>query len=140
MSRRLKIVTLAVGVAMLAGIPGAFAGKGGNGVTGTIDLAEPLTASAVAWPAYGDSVGFQTAVEGKMANGSKLFITVVCRQDGNVVYQSSGSTDAVFNLTDQPALDWNGADADCMAYLRYKVTKGKNIEYTVLDTEGFHCY
>ena len=39
---------------------------------------------------YGGTADFDSGTSGKLASGSQLFVSVICTQDGHVVYQWSG--------------------------------------------------
>ena len=139
--RQRKVLVAIVGVALVASIPAALAGKGG-GVTGSIELMSSggLALTATSGPSYGQGVAFATTVEGKPAAKSSVYITVVCKQGTTVVYQASGSRDQTFVLADQAGqgLEWDGSDADCSATLIYKVKRGKSYDISWLDVDFFH--
>lgn len=113
--------------------------------TGTIDVMLPETSgvadleASTAGPAavYGQNVEFETTLEGQVSNKAMVYITVVCMQGTDVVYQSSGARDASFPMTDQPGLEWDGGDASCEGWLIYRVDKGKSAEITMLDMVSF---
>jgi hypothetical protein len=117
-------------------MPFAHAGK--SAVTGTIDLSASVTAS-FAGPAYGGDVSFLTSVSGKLSRHSRVYVTVVCLQEGNVVYQWSADPGFTFPLEDQAGqgLEWDGGDADCSATLVYREQKGKNTTIQFLDDTLF---
>lgn len=100
-------------------------------VSRSASLAEPGVS-------YGDEVSFATEVTG-VSNRATVYITVVCMQGLEVVYQTSGSTDESFLLMDQGGdnLSWDGQAADCGAWLQHSVKKGKGSEITNLDTDFF---
>jgi hypothetical protein len=128
--RRIALITLA-SVALSA----APALAGGSTVTGTIDVA-PSIASQLR---YGDTVYFSTTVTGRLASKSKVYVTVVCTQDGRLVYQWSAARDLGFPLVDQAGagLDWRGGAASCEATLVYKVPDGRSYAYYWLDQTTF---
>jgi hypothetical protein len=128
--RRIALIALA-GVALSA----SPAAAGGSNVTGSIEVA-PSTASQMS---YGDTVYFATTVEGRLAPKSKVYVTVVCSQDGRLVYQYSGSRDYGFPLVDQAGagLEWPGGSASCEATLIYKVPTGRSYTYYWLDQTMF---
>ena len=103
------------------------------------DPASAASSDTASYPAYGDEVHFRAPVEGRMAKGSMVYITVVCQQDGAAVYHVSGAVDAGFELDDVPnqTLYWDGGSATCTAKLLYRVQKGKNITTTLLDSITF---
>ena len=150
MARRMKTFLLVIGLVLVLGVAPALAGKGGNGngggnnaITGSIALmADGAARAAAAGPTYGDTVMFDTTVEGKMAPKSRVYITVVCFQGGDVVYQYSGAADASYPLTDQAGqgLEWDGGEADCEARFIYEVAKGKGYDRQWLDADDFHTY
>lgn len=139
MFRRLLIAFVAM-TAIFAAPIGA-APKDKSGPTGTIALAEaPEAASAAAaGPQYGDHVSFDTTVNGKVDKHAQVYITVVCTQGSTVVYQWSAAVDFDFPLEDQAGqgLEWDTGDADCEASLIYRVEKGRNTTYMVLDATAF---
>ena len=120
----------------------ALAGpKRDTGLSGTIELVAGSSELAVAasnptTPNYGETVWFATTVNGNTKANSLLYVSVVCTQDGTVVYQSSGTPDFGFPLADQ-GLGWDGSNADCAAALIYRVQKGKNVNISILDQADF---
>lgn len=122
------VLTAAAGVS-LAGAPS---------VSGTIDLqggdqrTSPLT--------YGTDVAFAASVSGKVDAKASTYITVVCQQEGHVVYQWS-SQDLAFNfpLVDQAGqgLDWDGTAAECQAALTYRIDRKNAAVIQTLDTVTF---
>lgn len=138
MFRRLLIAFVAM-TAIFAAPIGA-APKDKSGPTGTIALADaPEAATAATGPQYGDHVSFETTVNGKVDKHAKIYITVVCMQEATVVYQWSAAVDYTFPLEDQAGqgLEWNQGDAECEASLIYRVEKGRNTTYMVLDSTAF---
>lgn len=111
------------------------AAAGGSTVTGTIEVA-PSIASQMR---YGDTVSFITTVEGRLASKSKVYVTVVCEQDGRLVYQWSAPRDFGFPLVDQEGagLEWPRGAASCEATLVYKVPTGRSYTYSWLDQTTF---
>jgi hypothetical protein len=126
MLKRLSLALLAAASVAVVSTP-AFAGS--SGVTGTISLggANKTAATTSAWPAYGDTVGFATTVQGKASPKGNVYVTTVCLQGSTVVYQASGAAGSDFALSDQggQGLDWNGGAANCIAVLVYRVDGGK---------------
>ena len=115
-----------------------------SGPRGSIAVASTEDAAATADGSpglqYDGTVAFATTVEGKISSQARIYVTVVCWQDANVVYQWSAAPDFQFPLTDQAGqgLEWNGGDAFCEAWLIYRVEKGKAAEITVLATTSFN--
>lgn len=142
--RKATLVPAAVLAGLLSLLVASPAGAAKQqGPTGTIELmaAEaPAAASSAAVPsayAYGDSVEFETTLEGRVSSKAIVYVTVVCMQDGDVVYQYSGDRQGSFPLADQAGLEWNGGDASCEAWLIYRVEKGRSAEITMLDMVAF---
>lgn len=114
-----------------------------QGPTGTIELmpdgaaAATVDAASTAAYQYGESVAFQTTVDGRVSAKATVYVTVVCMQGNEVVYQYSGDRDGSFPLADQAGLEWDGGDASCEAWLIYRVEKGKSAEITMLDMVPF---
>jgi len=114
-----------------------------SGPTGTIDLktsgtqqlSAPLGSTSYR---YGGNVEFQTSVNGRTSGGT-LYVSVVCLQGSNVVYQWSGDPAASYPLTDQAGdgLNWDGGAASCSGSLIYRVQKGKGFVFTTLDSVPF---
>ena len=82
---------------------------------------------------YGGTVSFDTTVSGRMAPKGYLANSVVCLQNGNIVYQSSTvDLSAGFELVDGlgNGLEWDGGPASCIGALVYRID-GRNptIEY-----------
>lgn len=130
----------------------SFAGK--SVVTGTLEMATPLTAEIMVdgvaadsftdgYPHYGDEVGFLVSLDGRVSAKSRTIVTVQCKQTTDqgwfVVYQSGSDTDYVFKLSDQDYdyLDWDGGAAQCHAELLYRESTGKNTATWILDTDDF---
>lgn len=113
--------------------PSASAAK--SSVTGTIDLA---TQGDIY---YGQTVSFNTSVQGRLAPKGYTYIRVVCWTDPqNVVYQwSSVDLDFAFPLSDQPGqgLVWNSEPATCIADLVYRIDGQRNITIESLDSVYF---
>ncbi len=104
--------------------------------TGTIEIV-----SALAGPSYGDTVNLTTTIDGKVSRNSRVYVTVICRQDV-VVYQWSKWNDSgeySFPLRDQAGqgLDWDGGPASCEASLIYRVEKGRSAQLSTLDAVEF---
>ena len=114
-----------------------------SGPTGTIELMQSAetaarsvdrTDSSLTGLTYGDQARFHTTVDGGSKKGY-TYISLVCTQDESVVYQSSGYPEYSFPLQDPESrsLEWDStADADCEAWLIYRVDKGKSSEITML--------
>jgi hypothetical protein len=120
----------------------ALAGKtSGTAITGTIDLvnATRVASTDTAWPRYGDVVGFQTSVTGRLAAKSTVYVNVVCLQGTTVVYQASAPQGESFSLADQAGqgLEWDGTAADCIGSLVYRVDTGKTATITYLAQDAF---
>lgn len=145
MSRFPLAIAITVALSLLFTSAASAAPKRDGGPSGTIALAtagadtESFAASSSDSPSYGDTVWFDTTVEGKTASNSMIYILLACWQDGVVVYQSSAAPDSGFPLVDQGStqLEWHGGGADCTASLIYRVEKGKNVSITVLDQTHF---
>ena len=138
---RRMVVLAALALMVTVALP-ALAAKPAA-VTGDIELMPAaqarVAADGAAGPTYGGYAEFVTDVNGKMASNSTLYVTVVCRQGSEVVYQWSAAPNFAFPLHDQPGqgLEWNGGDADCSASLIYKIEKGRKYTLTTLDTALF---
>lgn len=118
--------------------------KRDTGLSGTIELAtdsgsseSTAAASDSGTMSYGQTARFSTTVNGSTHSNSDLYVSVVCAQDGSVVYKSSAAPEFGFPLVDQAGLEWDGADADCAASLVYRVQKGKKVTINVLDRTYF---
>ena len=92
--------------------------------TGTIELDQDSLS-------YGDTATFTCTVEGKQSPKAKVYVTVVCLQDGEAVYQKSGPPDSDFVLTDLAGLEWDGGPADGIAALIYRVDRREDIIVTL---------
>jgi hypothetical protein len=94
-------------------------------------------------PTYGGDADFHTEVRGKISDKARIYVSLACSQDNDLVYlssQFSSTGDYSFALTDQAGqgLNWeNGGDAECEAWLIYRVEKGKKSEITVLSKTTF---
>jgi hypothetical protein len=134
-----KLLLTAALVGLVAVVPGpAVAGGKGSTVTGSIELASGsrVASDGSTSPRYGQSVAFATTVEGRLASKSKVYVTVVCVQDGRVVYQWSADPGFTFPLQDQAGLEWNGGGASCSATLIYRIDRREDI-ITWLDQTSF---
>ena len=138
--RTATTAALLTGVALAVGVAPAFAAPSG-GPTGSIELeaASLRTADASTGPQYNSTVGFATTVEGRISSQARTYVTVICWQGDNVVYQYSAAPDFDFPLVDQAGqgLEWDGGAASCDASLIYRVEKGRSAEITVLDAVLF---
>lgn len=145
MPRKSILVALTLALSLLFTSTAYAAPTRDSGPSGTIDLAatsgsDPsIVAFGAVGPRYGDTVWFATSVNGKTAKGSMVYVSVVCNQDGTIVYQWSAAPDFGFPLVDQAGqgLEWDGTDASCRASLIYLVEKGRTVELTVLDQTIF---
>lgn len=145
MTKKLLIVLVA-SATFFAGGDIALAARGGNGgdgkagPTGSIELTEPgvqvVAAVGAADAAYGDTVHFDTEVT-NASTKAQVYVTIVCMQDADVVFQVSGDRDDGFELTDRAGLVWDGGPADCEAWLIHRVKKGRGYEITYLDMDPF---
>jgi hypothetical protein len=131
-----KLLVTAVLVGLVAVIAGPATARGGSSVTGTIALSSTSRLAAGAGPRYGENVRFDTTVDGRLASNSKVYVTVVCSQDGRVVYQWSADPGFTFPLQDQAGLEWNGGAAACSATLIYRIYKKEDV-ITWLDQTAF---
>lgn len=125
---------------LIVGASAATAAKP-SGPTGSIELAaDSGEALAVARASYGvaynDTVSFDTTVDGAGPK-AQVYITVICMQGRDVVYQVSGAVDADFTLDDRAGLVWDGGAADCEAHLVHRVKQGRGYEITYLDMDAF---
>jgi hypothetical protein len=124
-------------------ILGAFAGPalaGKSIPTGDIELAGSTERVAGGNEIrYGEAVAFETVVEGRMGPKSRVYVTLVCAQDGQVVYEWSAGVDFSFPLVDQEGqgLDWDGAEAECTGALMYYEEGGKSPLIANLDQTEF---
>jgi hypothetical protein len=144
----MKYLKAAIGVSMAAILltmsSGLIAAKS-SGVTGTLTMLEDDSSTALKSlsgsisPVYGDNVAFAVVTEGRLARNSWVYVTVVCRQQDSVVYQSSNWTDFTFAMEDLPGqgLEWDGNPADCTANLIYRVEKGQTAVIQYLDSTSF---
>jgi hypothetical protein len=108
-----------------------------SGPSGTITLSNS--------PKFGQDAVIHATADGKISAKASIYVSVACSQGADLVYLSSRTSstgDYIFPLADQAGqgLNWeNGGDADCEAWLIYRVEKGKSSEITVLaKTEPFH--
>jgi hypothetical protein len=137
-------IHVSMAAALLAMSTNLFAAKD-SGVTGTLTMMGPDLSTAFEslsgslYPAYGDNVAFDVAVEGRLARNSWIYVTVVCRQQDSVVYQSSNWTDFTFAMEDLPGqgLEWDGNPAECTANLVYRVEKGREAVLQYLDSTSY---
>jgi hypothetical protein len=136
---RCALVTV-LATLMLAA-PSVNAAKGGDGLSGTIELGQPAglrLASTDSGTYYGDAVPFRTTVDGRLSSKSFVYIRVICRQGASVVYQySSRDLDFAFPLEDQAGLEWDGGNADCTAELMHYEPKGRSAVISTLDVTSF---
>ena len=139
---RLSITAVFLTLLLAAAVP-AMAGKKSEPVSGSIDLVASAARLAdggdLGGPAYGDTVRFATEVGGKVSSHARIYVSLICRQGGTVVYQWSADPDFSFPLEDQvgQGLDWDGGPAECTGSLIYRVDKGRNLSITELDAVVF---
>ena len=116
------------------------AGAARSAVSGTIALhSDPSTLSSPSGVSYGDTVRFDTSVSGRMAAKGYLANSVVCLQDGHIVYLSSTvDLSAGFELVDGlgNGLEWDGGPASCLGTLVYLID-GRNPTIEYLDQTVF---
>jgi hypothetical protein len=133
------IWTLAIAAVLMA--TPALAGRD-TGVSGTISLAGQngarLAEGDVVLP-YGETAWFDTTVDGRIGRKATVYITVVCLQGNEVVYQNSGARSAGFPLTDLSGqgLEWDGGPASCTATLIYSDESGRGTTILWLDQTAF---
>jgi hypothetical protein len=139
-----SVIRISIAVVVLATSTSLFAAKN-SGVVGSLTMLNSETSPEVyslsgsIYPSYGDQVFFDAAVEGRMARTSWLYVTVVCRQDDSVIFQSSNWTDFTFSMVDLngQGLEWDGEPAECTANLIYRVEKGKEAVLQYLDEVSY---
>lgn len=141
MKRLTVLIATALAVGALA-LP-ATADKS-EGITGTIEVDTPARlADATVWPMYGDTVGFRTTVEGRVAPKARLYVQVVCSQDGAVVYVWSAETDFQFPIEQQDGFAAIGTlfdreqPSDCTGALIYREETGRSRTITTLAQTAF---
>ena len=134
-SRRMTILIAALALFALA-LPATAAPEPPSG---TIDVDTSSARLAAATLSYGDDVGFTVTLDGKISKQARVYVSVICLQGSEVVYQWSGDPSFTFPLVDQAGqgLDWNGESADCTAALIHRVQKGKAAVITYLDYVNF---
>ena len=101
-----------------------------------------LQATAVESPGivYGDTIYF---VENDvvLTNKQRSYVTVVCYQDGVVVYQASNWGEELLGFTMEDllgqGLEWPGGYADCSASLIIREKKGKSYVLNIVDSVDF---
>ena len=96
-----------------------YAGKSG-GVTGTVSLVNLSSDRVVtlvdgqetdvvpaSWPTYGDDVGFEVTVDGRMDKNSILFVSLTCYTGGSAYYHHSevAPSNFIFNLAFDQLVD-----------------------------------
>ena len=146
-----SVVKVGVMAALVATSSSLYAGgknrDAGSGVTGSLTMLSPDgLSSAVSqygseiYPVYyGDRVVFEISVDGKLSKNSRVYVTVICAQAGEIVYQASNWSDYTFYMQDLEGqgLDWNGESADCSATLVYREEKGREAVLNYLATTEF---
>ena len=75
---------------------------------------------------YGDLAKFSTTMSGDVHEEAQGYVTVVCFQEDELVYQYSAKRGVKFLLTDplEPGFNWDGGAASCTASLIYRVPAG----------------
>lgn len=89
---------------------------------------------------YGDTVYFAEN-DVVLSNKQRSYVTVVCRQDGIVVYQASNWGEELLGFTMADllgqGLEWLGGSADCSATLIISEKKGKSYVLDMVDSVDF---
>jgi len=141
---RKTIVRLGVGALAATALTTSTTFAAPPGPSGTLQLASEATVARTSEGTtgtltYGESADFVATVDGKVSKQARIYVRVLCRQGGAIVYQYSADPDHSFPLLDQAGqgLDWDGGAADCEASLIYRVEKGRSAELSILDTTEF---
>ena len=138
MRRRIALTAIAAAALALASVTTPALSAPPSPPSGSIELASSARLSSEgAWPQYGDTVGFDVTLDGKLDSKARIYVTVVCLQGDTAVYQVSGDPNGSFTLSDTAGLEWDGGAASCTAALAYRLQKGNNVELTYLDETTF---
>jgi hypothetical protein len=88
---------------------------------------------------YGDSIAYKSSFEEAVGDGASAFITTVCFQDDEMVYQVSAEEDASVYLYDQREgrLEWDGKNASCTATLMYRTVSSDTVHVSLIDSLTF---
>ena len=88
---------------------------------------------------FGDTIEYRTTASGIYSTKSNTYVTTVCFQGENMVYQMSAQQGVDFYMYDQmgSALEWDGGDASCSATLMYREVTGDTINVYVVDSISF---
>jgi|GEM_PF-6202443 len=106
----------------------------GLGVEGTISMR-----SNGAAPFYGSLITFDGRAVGSTHASAQTYVTVVCFQGSELVYQFNAKPGVKFLLTDplEPGFNWDGGPASCNASLIYRVPGETQAELYMLDSMSF---
>jgi hypothetical protein len=88
---------------------------------------------------YGDTVSYKSKMSGVSVETGNTYITTVCFQGDNMVFQRSVQQGVPIHLYDQiiEGLDWDGGAASCSATLMYRTISGGSINVYVVDSISF---
>jgi hypothetical protein len=97
-----------------------------EGIEGVLSLASRNN------PRYSDSVTYKSNVSGKLPSNANVYITTVCFQGEDMVFQKSIQQKGSLYLQDESlsGFRWDGEDASCSATLMYR-TEESDIVYVV---------
>ncbi len=88
---------------------------------------------------YGDTIEYRSTASGVGGRNSTTYITTVCFQDDELVFQRSVPQGASVYLYDQVGgvYEWDGHDASCTASLMYREVSGDRINVYVVESTSF---
>lgn len=140
MKRLVAAFLLALGAVSLS-ISVAGAAKAAE-PTGNIIWVSGVNGAPIVW---GGEVVTNSEYEGRVKGNATITISVSCTQDGVEVFSATSAPfgDSSPGVTFGVIFDLVSTSADttlpgdCVAVLRYTVTKGQSVTVTVLDTEAF---
>lgn len=127
-----RLLLLVVTAALLAAVGLAPAASASPPLSGTLVIDQ-------AAPAYGDTVTFTAEIDGNLKD-RRPFITTVCIQGADVVFQVSVGVDEPLELVERVGLDWDQGPAECESWLRTierKAKGGKKVTHTTIAIETF---
>ncbi len=89
---------------------------------------------------YGDTISYKSSVSGVYFGDVNTYITTVCFQGDEMVFQKSVLQGVSVHLYDQigSSLDWDGKNASCSATLMYReVGKDDKVDVYIVDSMSF---
>jgi hypothetical protein len=104
-----------------------------EGVSGKLSLQKRGTI------VYGDTIDYKSSVIGGYSHPVNTYVTTVCFQGDEMVFQRSAQQGVPIHLYDQigGGLEWDGGTASCSATLMYREVNSDTVDVYVVDGVSF---